>query len=121
MFPDRDYLLTSKRYFAGKRSAIAVSDAVPWDTLISDEFEEPLAGVAVRIQPRVLPYADRSRHRRDHRAYQGGEQGLGLSIAAGRPFTRLNETHFSAAGEPVASSIIDVDNEFVTFEVFRRE
>jgi DNA-binding GntR family transcriptional regulator len=48
------------------------------------------------------------------------QQGSFLSIASGRPFTRLNETHYTAAGVPVAFSLIDVDNAFVSFEVFRR-
>jgi hypothetical protein len=42
-------------------------------------------------------------------------------VEPGRPFTRLNETHYSVDGDPVAFSVIDVDNEFVSFEVFRRE
>ena len=33
---------------------------------------------------------------------------------------RLFETHYSDKGEPLAFSVIDVDNEFMTFEVFRR-
>src|SRR5579871_5499438 len=34
---ERDCLVTSKRYFAGKRVAIAVRDVVPWDQLTTDD------------------------------------------------------------------------------------
>ena len=36
------------------------------------------------------------------------------------PFTRLHERHYSGRGELLAVSIIDVDNRFFHFEVFRR-
>jgi hypothetical protein len=36
------------------------------------------------------------------------------------PFTRLHERHYNGRGELLAVSIIDVDNRFFHFEVFRR-
>jgi hypothetical protein len=34
---------------------------------------------------------------------------------------RLHERHFSSARTPIAFSVIDVDDRFIRFEVFRRE
>jgi len=118
---DRDCLLTSKRYFAGEEVAIAVRDVVPWDALISDALTEPIAASLFEFS------RAHCRTPIDHAVVElialvkDAEQGGGLSIESGRPFMRLNETHYSSAGDPVAFSVIDVDNEFVTFEVFRRE
>ena len=120
--PDRDCLVTNKRYFANDHVAIAVRDVVPWDALTTETFEEPLAASLFEFS-RVY-----CRTPIDHAVVEiialvkdDDEQGSALSIESGRPFTRLNETHYSAAGERVAFSVIDVDNEFVSFEVFRRE
>ncbi|MGH2852222.1 MAG: GntR family transcriptional regulator [Solirubrobacteraceae bacterium] len=118
---DRDCLVTSKRYFAGKRVAIGVRDVVPWSTLTTESFEEPLAASLFEFS-RV--YCETPI---DHAVVEiiamvrDAEQGRGLSVEPGRPFTRLNETHYSVDGDPVAFSVIDVDSEFVSFEVFRRE
>jgi GntR family transcriptional regulator len=118
---DREYMLTSKRYFAGTRSAIAVRDVVPWDSLTSEAFVEPLAASLFEFSS---VYCETPI---DHAIVEiialikDEVQGKGLSVDIGRPFTRLNETHYSAAGKTVAYSVIDVDNEMITFEVFRRE
>ena len=129
---DCDCLVTSTRYYAAEHVAIAVRDIVPRETLRTESFEDPL--------PTSL-YGFSALYCRtpiDHAVVQitamtkDKEEGSCLSIAPGKPFTRLNETHYSAGGdalsppadsgngEPVAFSLIDVDNEFVSFEVFRR-
>jgi len=117
---DCDCLVTSTRYFAGEDVAVAVRDIIPRETLRTESFEEPLPASLFGFS------AVYCRTPIDHAVVQitaltkDEEQGSCLSIAPGRPFTRLNETHYSAAGHPVAFSLIDVDNEFVSFELFRR-
>jgi GntR family transcriptional regulator len=117
---DCQCLIMSKRYFAGEHVAIAVRDIVPRETLTTESFEEPLPASLVGFS------AVYCRTPIDHAVVEitalikDKEQGSGLSIAPGKPFTRLNETHYTAAGVPVAFSLIDVDNAFVSFEVFRR-
>ena len=117
---DCQCLVTSTRYYAAEHVAIAVRDIVPRETLRSESFAEPL--------PTSL-YGFSALYCRtpiDHAVVQitamtkDEEEGSFLSIAPGKPFTRLNETHYTAGGEAVAFSLIDVDNEFVSFEVFRR-
>jgi hypothetical protein len=39
----------------------------------------------------------------------------------GDPFARLHECHFAQGGRAVAHSVIDVDDKFIRFEVFRRQ
>jgi GntR family transcriptional regulator len=117
---DCDCLVMSKRYFADKHVAIAVKDIVPRETLTTESFEEPLPASLFGFS------AAYCRTPIDHAVVEitalikDREQGSCLSIAPGKPFTRLNETHYTAAGVPVAFSLIDVDNAFVSFEVFRR-
>jgi GntR family transcriptional regulator len=117
---DCDCLVTNKRYFAGEHVAIAVRDIVPRETLTTESFEEPLPGSLFGFS------AVYCRTPIDHAVVEitalikDEEQGSSLSIAPGKPFTRLNETHYTAGGDPVAFSLIDVDNQFVSFEVFRR-
>ena len=100
--------------------AIAVRDIVPRETLTTESFEEPLPASLFRFSAMYC------RTPIDHAVVQitalikDKEQGSCLSIAPGRPFTRLNETHYSAAGHPLAFSLIDLDNEFVSVELFRR-
>ena len=117
---DCDCLVTTKRYFAGENVAVAVCDVIPRETLKTESFDEPLPATLVGFS------AAYCRTPIDHAIVKivaltkNKEQGTFLSIARGKPFTRLNETHYTAAGVPVAFSLIDVDNAFVSFEVFRR-
>jgi GntR family transcriptional regulator len=117
---DCDCLVTSTRYYAAEDVAIAVRDIVPQETLTTDSFAEPLPTSLFGFS------AVYCRTPIDHAVVQitavtkDKEEGNCLSIAHGRPFTRLNETHYSARGDPIAFSLIDVDNEIVSFEVFRR-
>jgi GntR family transcriptional regulator len=43
-----------------------------------------------------------------------------LGVATGEPFARLLERHYSSDGRPIAYSVIDVDDRYIRFEVFRR-
>jgi GntR family transcriptional regulator len=117
---DCQCLVTSTRYYAAEHVAIAVRDIVPRETLRTESFAEPL--------PTSL-YGFSALYCRtpiDHAVVQitavtkDKEEGSCLSIKPGKAFTRLNETHYSAGGDPIAFSLIDVDNEIVSFEIFRR-
>ncbi|MQA73389.1 MAG: hypothetical protein GEU88_03380 [Solirubrobacterales bacterium] len=43
-----------------------------------------------------------------------------LQVRKDEPFTRLHERHYGGRGELLAVSVVDVDNGFFHFEVFRR-
>ena len=43
-----------------------------------------------------------------------------LAVKTGEAFLRLHEIHYSHPGEAIAYSVIDVDDEYIRFEIFRR-
>jgi GntR family transcriptional regulator len=132
-FPDADFarhfpqfhettecLLTDKRYRADGHVAIWIRDAIPREQLRSERFKEPMPASLFEfshlygrreIAHAVVEIA--AMVKRD-------EDTTPVETAVGEPFMQLHETHFDSRREPVAYSIIDVDNAFVTFEVFRR-
>jgi GntR family transcriptional regulator len=44
-----------------------------------------------------------------------------LEVPSGTPFLRLHERHYSRVGEAIAFSVLDVDDSFIRFEVFRHK
>jgi GntR family transcriptional regulator len=113
-------LLTEKLFFADGQLAIYVRDLVPWEEiarpprgkLSASLFEfsarhlrEPIDHAIVEIEPAV----------------KRNEGTTKLAIAEGDPFARLHERHYAQDGRPVAQSLIDVDDKFIRFEVFRRQ
>jgi GntR family transcriptional regulator len=118
--PHEEGLLTEKLFFADGRLAIYIRDLVPWEEiakaprgkLSASLFEfsarhcrQPVDHAIVEIEPAV---------KRD-------EATTKLAMAIGDPFARLHERHFSVDGRAIAYSVIDVDDKFIRFEVFRRQ
>jgi GntR family transcriptional regulator len=117
---DCECLLTLKNYVVEDRVAMTIRDVVPWATLTDDELDEPVPASLFDFSRRHC------RTPIDHAVVELSALARSdrvttmLSIDGGCAFMRLFETHYSAKGEPLAFSAIDVDNQFVTFEVFRR-
>jgi GntR family transcriptional regulator len=118
---DEVVLLTEKRYYADGVMAICLRDAIPASELSSAEIEEP-------IPPSMFDFSRRyCRRPVDHAVVeivakiQRAGSRTQLAVDEGDPYTRLHERHYSSSGEPIAVSIIDVDNKYVRFEVFRRQ
>jgi GntR family transcriptional regulator len=115
-----DSLLADKTYFADGALAIYVHDVMPWSNLTDPDFSGEMEASIFEFSSRacrkpvdhvvaeIIPVVRRS------------EETTRLPIEEGEPFTRLHERHHAADGEPVASSMVDVDNAFFHFEVFRR-
>lgn len=115
-----DFLLTEKSYFADSKLAIFVSDAMPWSNLKDQEFDSevpasifefssrewaiPVDHVVAEILPVVKRNAETTR----------------VPVAKGEAITRLHEYHYGSRGNQLAVSMVDVDTEFIHFEVFRR-
>jgi GntR family transcriptional regulator len=123
VFPSLDgeeCLLTEKSYFAGKALAIWIRDAVPRSLIKHEDFEEPLPaslfeftstyGVK-KVNHAVVDIVAMVKR---------GDAGTKLVLDEHEPYTRLHETHYSSGGEPIGFSVIDVDNAFITLQVFRR-
>jgi GntR family transcriptional regulator len=117
---DEEYLMTEKLYFADGDPAIYVRDIVSWAELKSEPDSQPPASLfefsklylrrpidhaVVELAPMVKRDADTTK----------------LETDVGEPFMRLYERHYSRNGEPTAFSVIDADDDFIRFEVFRRE
>lgn len=119
--PEGAVLLTDKRYFADDALAIYIRDALPWTELATEELEESFTASMFEFSRRSC------RRPIDHAVVEifavvkRDDTTTELALSAGEPFTRLHERHYSKAGELVAVSVIDVDNAFVRFEVFRRQ
>ena len=115
-----DCLLTEKSYYAGNELAIWIRDAVPRSHIKREDFEEPLPASLFEF---TSVYGTR---KVDHAVVEivamtkRDDGGTKLNLDACQPYTRLHETHYSNSGQPIAFSVIDVDNAFITFLVFRR-
>jgi GntR family transcriptional regulator len=113
-------LATEKLFFADGELAIYVRDLIPW-VEISKAPRGKLSASLFDFSARHL------RHAIDHAiveiepAVKRTEETTRLTLAVGEPFARLHERHFSLDGRPVAYSVVDVDDKFVRFEVFRRQ
>lgn len=117
---DGDCLLTEKLFSADGELAIFIRDLVPWP-----EIAKPPRG---KVSASLFEFS--GRHCRDpidhaivaiEPAIKREEATTKLTVGVGEPFVRLHERHFSHDGRPIAYSLIDVDDKFVRFEVFRRQ
>ena len=120
MDEDQDSMLTEKSYFADGKLAIYVRDATPWENLKDENFEgdvpasifefssqhwnTPVDHVVAEIIPVVKRKGDTTK----------------IPVDRGEAITRLLEYHYDSRGEQLAVSMVDVDTEFIHFEVFRR-
>lgn len=118
--PDQDSLVTKKSYYADGKLAIFVRDAIPWANLKKPDFAEEVPASIFEFSSRdwvtavdhvvaeILPVVKRDK------------TTTRLPIALGEAFTRLLEYHYDRRGELLAVSMVDVDTDFIHFEVFRR-
>lgn len=118
--PHEEALLTEKLFFADGQLAIYIRDLVPWS-----EIAKPPRG---KLSPSLFDFS--ARHCRepiDHAiveiepAVKRDAETTKLAVAIGDPFARLHERHFAIDRRSIAYSVIDVDDSFVRFEVFRRQ
>jgi GntR family transcriptional regulator len=113
-------LLTEKLFFADGQLAIYIRDLVPWK-----EIAKPPRG---KLSASLFEFSARHcRHPIDHAiveiepAVKRDETTTKLTVDVGEPFVRLHERHFALDERPIAYSVIDVDDKFIRFEVFRRQ
>lgn len=118
--PAQDHLVADKTYFADGSLAIYIHDAMPWSHLTDPDFSG-------EVEASIFEFSSRACHKAvDHvvaeiiPVVKRSKATTRLPIAKGEPFTRLHERHHASDGDLVAASIVDVDNAFFHFEVFRR-
>jgi GntR family transcriptional regulator len=118
---DRECLLTLKNYLIGdRRTAMVVRDVVPWDALKDEQFNDPVPASLFDFARRHCKTPIDHTIAEAMALVQTSPPKTSLGLKKGQPFMRLHEIHYSKSGTPIAFSIIDADNEFVTFEIFRR-
>jgi GntR family transcriptional regulator len=116
---DEDYFLTEKLYHADGSLAIYVRDLVPWQFIEREPPKNPAASLfefSKRYCSRQIDHAVAEivpMVKRDRKSTR-------LGVKNGEAFIRLHEVHYSDHGETIAYSLIDVDDEYIRFEVFRR-
>lgn len=113
-------LMTEKLFFADGELAIFVRDLVTWQE-ISKAPRGKLSASLFDFSGRHMQEAIDHAIVEIEPAVKRSEGTTKLTVAIGEPFARLHERHFSLEGRPVAHSVIDVDDKFIRFEVFRRQ
>lgn len=117
---DQDSLLADKMYYADDRPAISILNVLPWSNLRDPDFSG-------EVEPSIFEFTKRACVKPiDHAVAEiipvvkedGGVTPL--PVKSGAPFTRLHERHYTADGALTAISVVDVDNAYFHFEVFRR-
>lgn len=120
--PHLECLQTSRRFeVADSTAAIGIMDAIPIDNLKDRRVPKVVADTIFEFSKRFCTNTI------DHATVSivpmmsATPTPLADSIHSGQPFIRLLETHYSKEAQVVAWSIIDVNDDFVRFEVVRRD
>lgn len=115
----QDSLIAEKHYSADGSLAIHIRDVVPWENLRDPDFAGEAPASIFEFS------AQHWKQRVDHAVAElipmvrSTPETTKLSVTD-EPFTRLHERHYDGQGELLAASIVDVDNRYFHFEVFRR-
>jgi GntR family transcriptional regulator len=117
---DQDSLLTEKSYFADGKLAIYIRDAVPWDNLKQADFHGDVPASIFEFSGEAWNQRVDHAIAEIHPVVKRAKGDTTLAVARGEPLIRLHERHFTSQGDLLAVSIVDVDNRFLHFEVFRR-
>lgn len=116
---NQDSLIAEKSYSADGSPAIHIRDVVPWSNLRDQDFSG-------EVPASIFEFSKTEWKRPvDHAVAElipmvrASPESTRLAVTE-EPFTRLHERHYDARGELLAISVIDVDNRYFHFEVFRR-
>jgi GntR family transcriptional regulator len=118
--PGAEYFRIEKRYRADGDLALVILDAVAREQFVLPETPE-------HVPPSLFAFSEAYCRRAIHHAVVEivpmlkSAEATRLDLADGRPFIRLHETHYTSRGDPVAFSVIDVDDRFITLEVVRTQ
>lgn len=117
---DQDSLIAEKMYYADGRPAISILNVLPWSSL-----HDP--GFSGEVDASIFEFSQRACVNPIHHAVaeiipvvKRDEGVTPLPVEIGTAFTRLHEQHYADDGALIAVSVVDVDNAYFHFEVFRR-
>ncbi|MFI6986354.1 GntR family transcriptional regulator [Embleya sp. NPDC050154] len=117
---DEPAFLTDTRFYADGNLAIFIRDSVPWSKL-TDQSRLPEMAPATHFdftRPYLVSPIDHAVV--EVRAGVSPANSTYLETRDGQAFTRLLERHYTREGAIAAVSLIDVNNDFVVFEIIRR-
>jgi GntR family transcriptional regulator len=124
--PDVEYLLSDKRYTANGQLAIHVRDVVLLAFVRPVELNN-LSALAAD-QPSLFDFSTRLLNKPIQSAVaqiipmvKRNTTDTRLEVSRNQPFVRLHEKHMSHVGDVLAYSVVDVDDRYVKFEVYRRQ
>jgi GntR family transcriptional regulator len=118
--PAEDCVYMRKHFLADGSRALWVRDVVPLSNLRSTSFADDVPASVFEFSKRYC--SDSIDHAVVELAPMVVRKGVTeLDVPEGQPFIRLHETHYTSDADVVAYSIIDVDDTYIRFEVFRRE
>jgi GntR family transcriptional regulator len=115
-----DCYLSERLFFADDKLAVYDRDVVLWSHIEGEIPEDapdvlfdfsqvhmtaPIDHAVVEIVPGVKRRGVKTK----------------LELASGTPFLRLHQRHYSSRNEALAYSLMDVDDSYIRFEVFRRK
>jgi GntR family transcriptional regulator len=116
---EQDSLLAEKSYYADGALAIYIRDVVPWTNLREADFSGDVPASIFEFS--TVHWQERVDHAVAEILPTVRTSSETTELEVGNePFTRLHERHYDGGGELLAVSIVDVDNRFFQFEVFRR-
>ncbi len=112
--------LVSKLFLADGRPAISILDIVPHASLAALPPVGDIPDAIFRL------FDTHGRARIDHATLElvpakaGRAVARRLAVPPGKPYFALRETHYSARGEPLALSNVDVNDDYIRFVLVRR-
>jgi len=123
---DTPVIATDKTFFADGVPAIQIRDQIPL-AYVDEEAQRTLReGQSFTYTDSIFEFSRTWPGREiDHAVVEVAartmpvDDAIQLSLAPGTPYILLIETHYTAAGEPVAYSEIHVDDAYVRFHIVR--
>lgn len=123
--PELEYLTSDKSYTADGQLAIHIRDIVPVSQVRSSVLGDP--DQLETAGPSLFDISVRWFHKPIHSALaqivpmvKRKESDTRLNVPRNHAFVRLHEKHMSSHGDVLAHSMVDVDDRYVRFEVYRR-
>ncbi len=117
---DQECCVIRKAYFADGTLALSILDAIPREEFADADLPEEIDASLFTFSERMLN--DAIHHAVVKLVPQVKEKkNSRLEIANGAPFLRMLEIHYSARGRPVAFSVIDADDRYISLEVIRTQ
>ncbi|WP_342661745.1 GntR family transcriptional regulator [Rhodococcus ruber] len=116
---DADCWIAEKRFYADGELAVALVDVTRWSELSVSHLPEQLPASLFAFSQNYWKRSVSNAVAQIVPMVVRDESTTWLNLEIGTPFVRLVETHFDAAGSPIAWSVIDLLDSILRLAVFR--